>query len=153
MDISEVWRNSGFLIAPLLALFLLRRSRRISTLLMRRVATASASLFLALSALALMLDGCELESCTARRPGIVSPDGKHVAIVTWFLDGARVDLRSRYLPWGTRVYRGRGEIPINAADPGDPVVTWTDAHHLWISSGSRALECRSTMDDIAIQCD
>ena len=163
MDISEVWRHLGYFLVPLLALFCLVISKRISKVWLRRTARVFSSLFLALSTLVLMLDGCGLVGCTARKPALVSPDGKHVAIVTWGLQGAtgadyaRVDVRSRYLPWSTRVYRGSGFGPVNAADPGIPEVTWIDAHHLRVSSqgnsAARILECAARVDDISILCD
>jgi hypothetical protein len=82
---------------------------------------------------ALFLDGCELATSTARRPGIISPDGKHVAVVRWFLPGAmgsnyiHVSIRSRFSPIAT-------EVESDGGDPSDdPDVRWLDNHRLLIS--------------------
>jgi hypothetical protein len=70
---------------------------------------------------------------TVRRSGIISPNGRYVAVTRWFLPGAvgsnyvHVSVRSRFSPIATEVDSG-------PADPPDePQVRWLDDHHLLIT--------------------
>jgi hypothetical protein len=102
IDISEVWNNLGFLLALVVALFLLFMALRVPKKWIRIPAIGFGALFVVIAGLALLLDGYFLLASTARRPGLVSPDGKHVAVVRWDLVGAvgldhvHVSIRSRF---------------------------------------------------------
>src|SRR5262245_17604930 len=76
--------------------------------------------------------------CSRRSPVIYSSDQRHVAIVTYLLQGALgddyalVDVRSRWVPWATNVYSGMGSWNFKKNRPGDPEVRWLDSAHLLI---------------------
>ena len=70
-----------------------------------------------------------------RGPVTYSPDGKHVAVVTWAVgplvvndDIATVKVRHRYSPFAAKVFSGPGY----SSDPDDLRVRWIDNDHLVI---------------------
>lgn len=76
--------------------------------------------------------------CSKSAPPILSPDGRHVAILHFALQGALaddyaiVDLRARWMPWPENVYRGLGSWDFKHDKPFDPEVRWIDNSHLSI---------------------
>jgi hypothetical protein len=133
MDISEIWNNLVFLAAPAVALVLIILAHRIPRKLVRIPAYAGSILLFLIAGFVLFLDGCELTTSTARRPGLISPDGKHVVVVRWFLPGAmggnyaHVSIRSRFSPVATEVESGEGD------PPNTPDVRWLDNRRILIS--------------------
>src|ERR1035441_1377404 len=134
MDISEIWNHLGYLAPPIVALILFVLSRRIPHKWVRIPARVGSIMLFLIAGFVLFIDGCELITATARRPGIISPDGKHVALTYWVLVGAvgfdhvHISVRSRYNPAATEVFTGLANNT-----PNDPEVRWLDDHRLLIS--------------------
>ena len=101
-------------------------------------------------------------ACTARAPLAYSPDGKHVAVMTWGLQGATgadiasVKIRHRYSPFYTTVYSGLGAAGNPAVHSTDPQVRWLDNRHLLIRyqewSGYSQI-CASNGSGIEVVCE
>jgi hypothetical protein len=142
MDSSERWRIACqmFAYAALFAIsgvgFYLAfkaRVRWIPGLLL-----ACSSLLLIGTGLALWLDMALFSPSRMRGPAIPSPDGSHVVVVYWDLSGAigfdhvNVLIRRKYSPFAVEVFRGISQSP-----PSDPIVLWTDDHHLLVSYQDR----------------
>jgi hypothetical protein len=134
MDISELFvpfvvlligaaLAGSFFVAPQVK----RRSIRIPVRI-----TASLGMLLSFLFLALFTVGTY--ACEARSPSAYSPDGKHVAVLTWGLQGALgfdladVRVRHRWSPIAKVAYFGPGD----SENGGDPQVRWLDNQHLLI---------------------
>ncbi len=162
IDISELWIPAiAFLSAMAMAgIFLL--SRRIGKKWFRipvRI-TASAGMLLSLLFLALLI--FTLYSCTGRVPGIHSPDGKYVAVVTFGLQGALgldiadVSVRDWWSPHGKSVYTGPGYWGAPFGRKNDPEVRWIDNNHLMIRYHDYGTDyvqtCEQHVGNIQITC-
>lgn len=140
MDISEILTFSRFLLPPAAFWIIFRVARRIR---FRWVRTSIRALALAAFAIALavvfMLLLVEV-GCSEHPPSIPSPDGRHVAILSYTMQGAlgddyaSVSVRSRWIPWAHTVYSGVGVWDFKRATPADPEVRWLDDSHLMIRS-------------------
>jgi len=138
MDISELPRYGIvlFVLVMFVALFVVakRLSRKWVRWPVRGVTSLGAGLTVLLIALFVFGD----YSCTARAPKAYSPDGKHVAIITWGLQGAlgadmaTVTVRHRYSPFARNVYSGPGESDYPRVRATGPQVRWVDNKHLLV---------------------
>jgi hypothetical protein len=108
-------------------------SLRISKGWIRYPSFGISMLLFLLAGLVLYVDGCETMNSYARIPGIISPDGNHVAVVRWFMPGAlgsdevQIFIRGRFSPVATKVESGGGE------PKDDPKVQWLDNRRLLIT--------------------
>jgi len=139
MDISELPFFCGILLI-LVALFtgffaVSRRAKRLSNPWMRLSVQLGATVGAALSVILLALLLLVNYSLTARGPVAYSPDGKHVAVVTWAIgplavndDIATVKVRPRYSPFSEKVFSGPGY----SNDSNDLQVRWIDNNHLLV---------------------
>ena len=154
MDVSELAPNVlvALVLAVFIALFVL--AGRLRSWWLRWPARSGAVVGVALSALALVLLGFNEYSCTARAPLAYSPDGKHVAILTWGLhdaaspacliyrgmaggwllglDIASVNVRNRWIPYANTAYSGPGWSDYPEVRDTDPQIRWIDNNHLLI---------------------
>lgn len=162
IDISELWIPAvAWLIACGMAgAFLLGRRIRRRWLRIPVRATASAGMLTSLIALVLLM--FTLYSCTGRVPAVYSPDGKHVAVVTYGLQGALgldiadVSVRGRWSPHASSVYTGPGDWGVPFGRKNDPEVSWIDNNHLMIryrDYGSDYVQsCEQHLGEIQISC-
>ena len=157
MDVSEIWDNLVYLVIPVVALLLFLWSRRIRRRWLRILARTFSFLVFLLGGVALLLDGYSLASCTGRKPGVMSQNGRHVAVIYWVLTGAtgsdhvHVSVRSRFSPVSTEVFNGSAQYP------DQPKVRWLDDHRLLISYWERGaiMACSPTSSvskDIQVLC-
>jgi hypothetical protein len=132
-DISEIWSHLGFVLAPAAGIFLVILCGRLKKKWMRYTGLTLAVSLSLIAILALLADCYFTLESTARIPNIVSPDGKHVAIVNWTLMGAvgfdhvHISIRPSYWPFAKEVESGFAEQP-----PRNPAVRWLDNQHLLI---------------------
>jgi hypothetical protein len=132
MDISEIWDNLPYVVAPAIALTLGLMAFRMKRRWVRFSAFAVSLVLFLLAGLTLALQAYVLINSTARRPNVISPDGKHVAVTRWLLSGAigcdhaYVSIRSRFSP----IAKG---VDFECAPPAEPRVQWLDDHHLLIT--------------------
>jgi hypothetical protein len=140
MDISELPFFVGILLI-LVAFFavfvgVINNAKRLGTQLrwpVRVGATAGAALTVILLALFVLVDYWWV----GRAPAAYSPDGKHVAIITWRAlsaidDGiATVKVRPSHSPFAQKVYSGPGYDAVSA----DVQLRWIDNSHLLIRYG------------------
>jgi len=162
MDLSEEWRiaikgleyvvafgmvGGGFYLA-----YRLRRRW------MRFLIFGSSTFVAVVVGLALWFDLSFVEGSRMRGPILLSPDGRHVAVVYWVMSGAvgtdqvHVSVRTRHDPFATEVFAGMAQSP-----PNDPDIRWTDDHHLLISywKQGKVTECQPegfTNDGVAVMC-
>jgi hypothetical protein len=142
MDISEIWNNLGYIAAPLAALLLFRLARRMPRKWLRISARTGAMALFLIAGLALLIDGYWLLGRTVRRPAIVSPDGRHIAVARWtgvlfdenYVAEAHVSIRSRFSPIAKEVFTDQVIARLLSDLPNDPEVRWLDWHRLLISS-------------------
>ena len=157
-DISEVWNSCGYLVAPAIASVLLCASLKIHRRWLRIASSGISVLLLLVSGIVLFMGAYFDISDTMRIPNLISPDGKHVAVVTWTLVGAvgfdhvHVKVRHRYSPFAKEVETGLAQQP-----PEDPVVRWIDSKSLLISywKNGQISPCdlnRRTVEGITILC-
>ncbi len=168
MDISELFPILGTMLFALLLLLAMPRLRRIANRPLRLSALIAATV-LALGALAIA--GSTLffvRTYTRRLPAIRSPDGKHIALITYTVgDGSGVDtaevaVRHAWDPYAHRIYTGPVRFQPDASPP-EPEVTWLDATHLRIrfhtllDPNGRPLPveqgCAAQAEDIAVRCE
>jgi hypothetical protein len=139
MDIADL--PALFVLVVLLALFLglffvvSRSAKRLSSPWQRGFVQIGATVGGALSVIFLAGFLLAMYSCTARGPIAYSPDGKHVAVVTWAIgplvvndDIATVKVRRRNSFFATKVFSGPGYSGL----PDDLQVRWIDNDHLLI---------------------
>jgi hypothetical protein len=106
-------------------------------------------------------------ACTRRAAPITAPDGQHVAVLTYALQGAlgddyaNVGIRASWSPRAESVYSGLGHWNFKEGQPFDPQVSWLDSTHLLISylddrTGSEGTggppACKSKIDGVEINC-
>jgi len=139
MDISDLPVSAGALLVlvALLAVFLLvsRSAKRLSSPWLRRPVQGGATAAAVLTVISLALLLLANYSCVARGPTTYSPDGKHVAVITWAIgplaisdDTEVVRVRPRYSPFAKKVYFGPGY----AGETEYLQVRWIDNNHLLI---------------------
>jgi hypothetical protein len=112
-----------------------RNAKRLSSPWLRAFVHVGAIVGGALSVILLAGFFLAMHSCTARGPVAYSPDGKHVAVVTWAVgplvvndDIATVKVHRRNSIFATKVFSGPGYSNL----PDDLQVQWTDNEHLLI---------------------
>ena len=87
-DISEIGSNLGFIFAPVACILCLLFCSRLKRRWLKYLSIILFGIFSMIALLSLIAD-CYFElRSSARIPGILSPDGKHVALVRWVLVGA-----------------------------------------------------------------
>jgi hypothetical protein len=161
VDISDLWLFSPYpwlLSLPVIGIgisFLAKlRWIRISG------ATIS-SLLLIPSGLAALLFCITDAGCTIHKPAIYAPDGKHIALVEFFTqgalgaDGATVSVRRAWWPFGETVYSGFAESP-SIFEAASPEVLWLDSSHLLIryrTEGKYAPVCMERAEPVRITCE
>jgi hypothetical protein len=146
MDISEIWNNLGYLAAPLIVFVFFRFAKRVPRKWLRISARIGCVLLFIICGLGLIGDAFDL-AMTVRRPVIVSPDGKHVAVACWkwvifdvnYVAEAHVSVRSRFNPIATEVFAD-GVVARSLPElHNEPEVRWLDDHRLLISSRNDGL--------------
>jgi hypothetical protein len=166
MDIDQVWMILKLIVLPALmaatvfglARKLRRRSMRIATRMGASVAavlSAGVLLFLLLGEVA----------CTKYTRPSYSPDGKHVATISYVLQGALgadyaiVLVRHSWYPFADHAYDGIGSWDFKHEKPGSPEVRWLDDSRLLIryfddrtDTEGRAI-CRNQVGKIRILCE
>jgi hypothetical protein len=134
MDISELLIPFVVLVLGAALAWIFALSPHVKRRLIRIPVRITASLGMLLSFLFLVLFTVGTYACEARAPSTYSPDGKHVAVLTWGLQGALgldladVTVRHRWSPLAKRAYFGPGD----SRNGGDPHVRWIDNKHLLI---------------------
>jgi hypothetical protein len=138
MDISELWSFCKFLLPLAAACMVYRIARRLHRRWLQvSIKTVASALFVGSVILALLVV-LSSAGCTRHAPPISSPDGRHIALLRYALQGAlgddyaTVELRSRWTPWAESVYSGLGNWDFKNDKPGDPEVRWLDGTHLLI---------------------
>jgi hypothetical protein len=115
MDISELPFYVVVLLVLVAFVAVFFFAKRLSKRLLRWPVRGVASTGMVLTVLLLVLFSLGQYSCTARAPLAYSPDGNHVAVLTWGLQGAlgadiaTVKVRHRYSPFAKNVYSGPGD--------------------------------------------
>ena len=114
-----------------------------------------------LALLLLMLLMLVQVACSKNAPLLHSPDGKHIVITSYALQGAlgsdyaNVTLRRNWIPFAETAYQGTGHWDFSHNKPGYPEVRWLDDSHLSIKyyddEGDRAV-CRDHIGTIRIDC-
>jgi len=141
MDISEIWNNLGYFTAPLITIPLFFLSRRIHRKWLRLALCSGAVLLLLISGIFLLIDGFWLMKMTVRRPSVVSPDGRHIAVALWTgviwdencAANAHIFVRDRYSPIASEVYTHE-VVQRQCSDITKvPAFRWLDDHHLLVS--------------------
>jgi len=139
MDISELpFYGVALLVFGALVAILLA-AKRLSSRWLRWPVRTLASVGMVLTLILLVLFVFAGYSCTARAPLFYSPDGKHVAVLTWGLQGAlgmdlaTVMVRHRHSPFAKKAYSGPGIPPYPRTADADPQLRWVDNKHLMIS--------------------
>jgi hypothetical protein len=138
MDISEVVSLSRFLLLPAASWVVFRRAKRVGVWWLRlSLKTLSSIGLLVGSALALLVLTASILSAMRVAP-LYSPDRRHIAVLTYALQGAfgddyaMVGVRPYWRPWTTQVYSGLGNWNFEGGKPRDPEVRWLDSGHLLI---------------------
>ena len=159
MDISEIWRVLAFVIVPPVAIWgIYRACCRIKTPALRSAGRVISFLLAILSTLLACLLLFGEWACTARVPAKASPDGKHIALESWGLQGATgadlatVQVRSRWSPVAKLVYSGPG----SSVREVDPEVRWIDNTHLLIRYNKwdgYEHTCKTSVESIDIVCE
>lgn len=127
-----------------------------------------ASVCFVLSIVLVLILTIVLVSCTRHAPPIYSPDGRHVAVLGYAMQGAlgenyaTVDIRPRWIPWAANVYSGLGNWDFKNDKPRDPEVRWLNNADLLIryyddrtlggGRGGPAI-CIDRIGDIKIVCE
>ncbi len=137
IDITDLWRFLTFALLPFLPLLSLIFSGGIRLRWARISVKAIGSLLLIPTGL-FFLGMCVFESAGVRHaPPLYSPDGKHVALLWFALQGAlgddygTVDLRRSWIPFAENVYSGLGNWGFDLR-PASPEVRWLDNSRLLI---------------------
>ena len=137
VDISDLWLFLGIALIPYLMLLGFRFSSHIKVVWIRWSVKTLASVLL-FPAGALFLLMCLAQSaCTRRASPIYSPDGKHIALLRFAMQGALGDdygivyVRRSWLPFADKVYSGLGYSDLGLRPP-MPEVRWLDNSRLLI---------------------
>lgn len=163
MDISELFVPFAVLALCGLLTGALVFSRRVKNRWVRIPLRLTSSAGMLLGLLLLVAFTFSEYSCTARAPSAYSPDGKHVAVLTWGLQGALgldmadVSVRHRWSPFAKVAYSGPGD----AGHGGDPQMRWIDNTHLLIRYHDYGYgpgtgyeqSCLSHVLDVEVQCE
>jgi hypothetical protein len=138
IDISDLWRFLGFASVPFLLVLGFWLFRHSKTSWVRLSGNVALSVLLLPTGLFFLLL-CVMESgCTKRVAPIYSPDGKHLVLLQFVLQGALGDdygdvyLRRSWWPFGDHVYQGVGAWDFAHRQPFTPEVKWLDNSHLLI---------------------
>ncbi len=157
MDISELRGPVGLVLVLAAFVGITLLGKRVGRRWLRSPLRAAAISGATLTTLALVLVISGEYSCTARAPVAHSPDGKHVAILTWSLQGAlgmdlaSVNVRHSYSPFAENVYSGPGD-----SGGTDPQIRWIDNTHLLIRYHDYAgyeQTCTSRVFNVDVICD
>jgi hypothetical protein len=138
MDISQVVGFSKFLLTVAVSWAILRIARPIRHRWLRISIRTIVSLLFVCSVILVFFLLIVQAGCTKSAPPIYAPDGRHVAILHYALQGALgddyaiVDLRRRWTPWAENVYRGLGAWDFKHERASEPEVRWIDSSHLLI---------------------
>ena len=167
MDISEIWAISKFLTLPAIAWIVFYLAKRVQRRRLRISIKTIASAFLFFFTALLLLLLLVSSACTKHVPPIYSPDSKHVAVLTYAMQGAlgddyaSVKIRSRWSPFAEIIYDGLGVWDFKGNKANYPDVRWQDASHLRIGyyDDRKGKEgrggppiCRSQLENIQIVC-
>lgn len=163
MDVSELFPPFIALAVGILLIATFPLSRRVGNKWCRIPVRLTASAGVLLSVLFILLFTFSSYACEARAPSVYSPDGKHVAVLTWGLQGAlgldlaAVSVRHRWIPIAKVAYFGPGD----SVNGPDPQVRWIDSKRLLIryhdygygpGSGYEQT-CKSQVFDIEVKCE
>ena len=138
MDISELPFYVGVLVLLVAFVAVFVTAKRLTRRWLRWRVRGGAGVGMALTVLSLALFVVGDYSCTARAPLAYSADCKHVAVLTWGLQGAlgsdiaTVKVRHRYSPFAKTVYSGSGWSDSPDLHDTNPQVRWIDNKHLII---------------------
>jgi hypothetical protein len=138
MDISEIWPFLKALLFPVGGWTMLLFAKRIKARCMRLLIKTVASGIVALGTIALLLLLLFEAACSKRASPIYSPDGQHVVLLRYALQGALGDdyavvgLRPWWRPYTDTVYSGLGRWDFVKNSPDAPEVHWLDRTHLLI---------------------
>jgi hypothetical protein len=169
MDISEALSLAKFFLPLLASWVIFRFAKRIQVRWLRLSVRTFSSVFVTASAVLVLVVSVAWVGCTERASPIYSPDRRHLAVMTYALQGAlgddyaNVDVRSRWIPWATNVYSGLGSWDFKRNTPGDPEVRWLDSAHLLIryyddrtgneGRGGPPAKCLSRAGEVQVVCE
>lgn len=138
MDISQAVSISKFFVPLAASWTIFRIAKRIRMRWLRLSIRTVSSVLVGISAVLVLLVSVASVGCSRYAAAIYSPDGRHLAVPTYALQGAlgddyaTVGVRPRWRPWATQVYSGLGSWNFAENKPGDPEVRWLDSAHLLI---------------------
>jgi len=163
MDISDIWPFAILAAALAAVIFFARRFIK-----PRGLRLSIVSIYTILTALVVLIDLAIIEACTKRAPLILSPDHRHVALLSFAFQGALDDdyavvaIRSRRSPFARNAFNGLGFWDFKNGKPEYPEVRWLDNSHLSIryyddrtgkeGRGAPAT-CFSQVGDIQVVCE
>ncbi len=162
VDISDLW---GFIVVSFLVWLPFLGFKFSGDIMTRwtRITAKSASTILAIPACLLFLCLCLGEAgCTKRALPAYSPDGGHVALVQFRLQGALGDdygsvyVRRTWLPIAQEVFSGVGSWDFKVRRSSSPEVRWLDSSRLLIryADGNRKPAiCGSAAAGIQVVCE
>jgi hypothetical protein len=168
MDISEAFSILKFLLPLIAALVLFRFGNRIQHPVFRFFVKSACSLLAFASAAVILIVSVVSVGCSRHAHPMYSPDHRHVAILTYALQGALGDdyatvaVRSRWTPWATEAYSGLGAWDFKHEKPWDPEVRWLDSSHLLIryfdyragtTGRSTRTTCRTQIGTVQVVCE
>jgi hypothetical protein len=138
MDISQAVSISKFFVPLAASWMIFRSAKRIRARWLRLSIRTVSSVLVGISAVLVLLVSVASVGCSRYGAPIYSPDGRHLAVRTYVLQGvlgddyATVGVRPRWRPWATGVYSGLGNWNFAEKKPGDPEVRWLNSAHLLI---------------------
>ena len=137
IDIADLWLFLGFALVPYLPVLGFRFSSYIKAVWIQRSVKTLTSILLFPAGLFFLFMCLGQSACTRRASPIYSPDGKHIALVEFAMQGALgadygiVYMRRSWLPFAKKVYAGFGESRFDLRPP-SPEVRWLDNSRLLI---------------------
>ena len=169
MDIGRLWMILKLIVLPLAAaVSIFGLARRLRHRLLRIVTRMGASIAVLFSTAVLLLLLVNEVACTKYSRPSYSPDGKHVATVSYLLGGALDDdyafvlVRSSWHPFADRVYVGLGNWDFKRDKLDNPELQGLDDSRLLIRylddrTGSEGrggpATCRNQAGKIRILCE
>ena len=164
MDISEILSLAKFFVPAIAACVIFLVAMRVRPQWLRLSIKFFATTLFGCGALLVFGLLVVQASCTRRPPPLYSPDQRHLAIISYALQGALGDdyatvrVRRRWIPWATVAYNGPSGWDFKNNKPGDPEVRWLDSVHLLIRyydyrNGRGGSVCRSQIGAVRIICD
>jgi hypothetical protein len=162
MDISEVLSFLKFFLPLAVSWMIFRIAKRVRYRWLRISIKTIASAFLVCSVFLVLSMLLVSVGCSKRAPPMYSPDGRHVVILTYGLQGAlgfdhaTVHLRSRWIPWAKIVYSGVGIWDFSGDKPSEPEVRWLDGTHLSIKHydyPGQSATCVNRIEEVQIVCE